>query len=404
MGKITEREFLLRQPSFPESSETDSFYIRIANRLLESIENNEFGKTMPDGLARHVALTLTDYLQDITADAGIWRSFIDANRELYGWSVPFYDSSDQYVDYELNKEDIRFLVWYVAAMLWEEARSIYPLDKKLLGLADSCFDILDEEYEEAPVNESYNIARGLEFNDPEDSEKIYHLGNWLFLHSYLMTPAFAMALQEIMSDYDPAVADSDTVLNNRLEEAMLENTTGPLALFIPEWVYLIVERRLPVSVTSNNQSGEGKLHPYYKSFIDATGGKEIAFFESYQKMNEFFIHALGWEDGVEHLAQAKGASDYVLMVDPGKGMLMARGIARCIASPDNAMYDQSYASSHAFELLTRRGLCPGDLLRYIFKNNWLPDAVFPGTGDKELVYRYCDFIARCFLQIYYRGD
>lgn len=404
MERITEREFLLRQPDFPNSSETDEDYLRIANRLLECIVKDEFGGTMPEGLARRIALTLTDYLQDIVADAGFWRSFVDANRELYGWSIPFHDSSEEYVDYELNKEDVRFLVWYVIAMLWEEKRTIYPHDKGLLELADRCHAIMEEEYDDAPTNNSFNIARGLEFNDPEDAEKIYHLGNWLFLHSYLLTPAFALTLQELMSGYDPKAPDADTELNNRLEEAMLENTTGPLALFTPEWVYLIIERHLPESAIKSPEGSKGEKHPYYDSFVKATGGKEIAFFDSYEKMNEFFINALGWEAGEEHLSQVKGATDYVLMVEPHKGMLMARGIARCIASPDNPLYDPEYARDHAFELLTERGLCPGDLLKFIFKNDWLPDASFPATDNRDLVHKYRDFIARCYLQIYYRGD
>ncbi|MDE6006512.1 MAG: DUF3843 family protein [Muribaculaceae bacterium] len=404
MEKITEREFLLRQPDFPQKSEMDSFYIGIANLLLETIGNSEFGAVMPLGLTKRVALTLADYLQDIVADAGFWRSFIDANRELYGWSIPFHDSSEAYVDYELNKEDVRFLVWYVVAMLWEECGMLYPHDKKLLQMADSCFAILENEYDDAPVNESFNIARGLEFNDPEDAEKIYHLGNWLFLHSYLLTPAFALSLQEVMSEYDPSLPDADTLLNNKLEEAMLENTTGPLALYTPEWVYLIIKRHLPDSAIKEPMAGDGKTHPYYEAFIKATGGKNIAFFDSYQKMNDFFINALGWEAGVEHLSQAKGASDYVLMVNPEKGMLMARGIAKCIASPENPLYNKEYARNHSFDLLTVRGLCPGDLLNLIFKNNWLPDACFPGSDNRELVHKYRDFIARCYLQIYYRGD
>ena len=85
-------------------------------------------------------------------------------------------------------------------------------------------------------------------------------------------------------------------------------------------------------------------------------------------------------------------------------MLMARGIAKCIEDPANPLYDEEYAKAHAFDLLTIRGLCPGDLLRYIFDNDWLPDAKFPSSEDYALVKANKDFIARCYLQIYYRGD
>ena len=121
-------------------------------------------------------------------------------------------------------------------------------------------------------------------------------------------------------------------------------------------------------------------------------------------MNRFFIDGMGWESGKEHLSMAKGAADYVLLVNHDKGMLMARGLARCISDSENPLYDNGYARDHAFELISVRGLCPGDLLQYIFEHDWLPDAVFPGTDDRLTVAANRDFIARCYLQQYYRGD
>lgn len=93
-------------------------------------------------------------MQDIVSDAGLWRSFVDANRELYGWSVPFHEIPENYIDYELNREDVRFLVWYTVAMLWEEQRFIFPHDARLLDFADGCFAILEEVYDDAPVPEN----------------------------------------------------------------------------------------------------------------------------------------------------------------------------------------------------------------------------------------------------------
>lgn len=401
MDKISKEEFLIRQPGFPQTSDTDEVYLRIARRLLAETSGASFCKKLPESLTKRIVLTLTDYLQDIVADGGLWRSFVDANRELYGWSVPFHQTDETYIDYELNLEDVRFLVWYMAAMLWEDTRLIYPHDTELLEYADLCFSILDAEYDDAPVNPDYaHLSRGLEFNDPDDREKIYHLGNWLFLHSYLLTPAFALSLKELIEEIGPGDQEDALKLNTKLEEAMLQNTTGPLALFTPEWVYLMIEGKLP----KEKEEESTAPHRYYTAFTDFTGGKDIAWFDTYEAMNDFFIDALGWEKGVEHLSQAKGAHDYILMVNKNKGMLLARDIARCIASPDNPLYDREYAENHSIQLLTDRGVCPGDLLKRILSDGLLPDARFPGTDDFELVKENNDFIARCYLQIYYRGD
>lgn len=210
-----------------------------------------------------------------------------------------------------------------------------------------------------------------------------------------------MSMREMMDGVDMNDPDAPVRMNERLDRAMMEDTTGPLALFTPEWVYLMVEGKLPAEKAP---ATEPAVHPYYDKFTRFTGGEEIRFFDSYEAMNRFFIEALGWEQGEEHLAQAKGAHDYILFVTRNKGMLMARDIARCVKAPGNPLYDAAYAADHAFELLSERGCCPGDLLRYIFAHDWLPDAVFPGTTDRKLVHLNRDFIARCYLRIYYRGD
>lgn len=400
MDKINFREFSITQPDYPNIHESDVFYVELANGLMESLGEDEFSKKIPSALLKRISLTLTDYLQDIVSDSGLWRSFIIANRSLYGRTLPFYDISENYIDFELNKEDVYFLVWYVVSNLWEEMRFIHPKDKILLQFAHRCFLFLESKYEEAPVPEHFNIARGLEFTDPEDKDKIFNLGNWLFLHSYLLTPAFSITMREMAADLNPDDPDFGSKLNKRLEKSMMNDTTGPLALFTPEWVYLLIEGKLPPEPSSE----EGKIHKYYELFTKATEGRNIIYFDSYEKMNDFFINALGWQKGEEHLAQLKGENDFILMVNKEKGMLVAINIAKCVNDPNNPLYDKSYAKQHAFELLSERGKCPGDLLREILKNNWLPDAHFPGSEDYEIVNRNADFISRNFLQLYYRGD
>ena len=397
---ISKQDFLVWQPGYPKISETDPYYWELANRLAKESERSAFYSHLPKSVIKRASLCLTGYMQDVISAAGIWRSFVEANRKLYGWSVPFHELPEEYVDYELNREDVRFLVWYSIAMGYEEKRDIYPHDPLLLDLADIWFELLEEVYEDAPVPESYNITRGLDFNDEEDSHDIYRLGQWLFLHCYLITPAFSMTLGEIMSDQELVKPENVTMLHERLEQAMMQEPTGPLALFISEWLYLILNGKL----LSPREEKKEAIHPYYEKFITATGGRVVEFFDTYDKMNRFFIDSLGWEEGEEHLPMMKEARDFVLMVNKYKGMLVARNVARCIASPDNPYYDKEYASTHAFELLSVRGLCPGDLLQLIFKNNWLPDACFPGTQDTSLVTDNRDFIARCYLQQYYRGD
>lgn len=400
--EIDIREFLIRQPSFPKQVATDKYYLAVANKLLEIFAKTNLGKSVPEAVGKRMSLGLTGYFQDIIADAGIWRSFVDANRKLYGFSIPFHSEGEEYIDYELNREDVRFLTWYFVAMSYEDMRDIYPHDSRIIELADNWFDYLDSIYEDSPEPEDFNIARGLDLKDPEDQQDIYHLGQWLFLHCYLITPAFALTLSEIMSDPELMSGEDITKLHDRMEQSMMEDPTGPLALFITEWLKLILVSSEEGVVSGEERVGSNEEHPYYRKFIEANEGKRIQYFATYEDLNSFFVEKMGWDKDQEHLPVLKDSGYFVVLVNPKRGMLVARNVARCISDPANPYYDKDYARKHAFDMLTVRGKCPADLAKFAFGNGWLPDAVFTGSDDNELMKRNYDFIMRCYLQQYYR--
>lgn len=396
---ISMQQFLLRQPAAPEETSTDRYYFDLANRLAREAVARKIFRSYPEKVVERAAMALVGYYQDVICDSGVWRSFITECRRLYGRTVPFYEEGDDYTDFELNRADVRFMVWYSLSMNFEGRRVCNPYDTEIVSGADAWWEILERVYDEAPLPVDYRIAHELEMHAREDSESIYKLGNWLFMHCYLMTPAYALTLSEIASGIDLGKEEGISELQARMEQSMSEDPTGPLALYLREWLYLIVEGKLP-----RHRQNEVPEHKYYTAFTRATGGKTVMYFGSYEEMNAFFVSALGWADNEEHLPQMKNCRDFILMVNREKGMLVAHDIARCIAAPDNPLYDRDYARTHAIELLTERGCCPGDLLSYVCSNGWLPDAVFPGSDDTELVASNWDFIARCYLQQYYRGD
>lgn len=399
---INKDQFLLRQPAFPEETSTDKFYLDLCNRLVDVAHEKGLFPSYPEKVMERAALSLIGYYQDVVCDAGVWRSFINECRRLYGFTVPFFSVENEgYVDYELNKADVKFMVWYSLSMNYENKRVCYPFEKEIIMGAEAWFEELERVYEEAPIPENFRFSAELEIHNEDDRPEIMRLANWLFLHCYLMTPAFAMTLAEISSQYDLSKEDNIVELQKRLDISMWQDPTGPLALYLGEWLYLIVEGKPVPEPKQPESKGE---HKYYSAFTKFTGGRTMQFFATYEEMNGFFIDALGWAQGEEHLPQVKNDTDFVLMVDSEKGMLLARNIAKCIASPDNPLYDKDYARRHSIKLLTERGLCPGDLLRLICKNNWLPDAAFPDSDDFRLVKNNADFIARCYLQQYYRGD
>lgn len=398
---ITWEQFLLRQPSMPQETATDKYYFDLCNRLSEIAKEKNLFPSYPEKVVERAALSVIGYYQDVICDSGIWRSFISECRRLYGRTVPFYSGTEDYTDYELNKIDVRFMVWYSLSMNYENKRVCYPLDTEILQGADKWYEELERVYDDSPIPENYRFSAELELHSEEDRPEIMRLANWLFLHCYLMTPAYALTLAEMSAQHNLATEDGVLELQKQLDASIWRDPTGPLALYLGEWLYLIIEGK-PAPEPKSEKTTE--LHPYYKSFVAFTGGKTLQYFSEYEELNRFFIEALGWTQGEEHLNQLKQDHDFVLMVDPEKGMLLARNVARCISDPDNPLYDKNYAQDHAIDLLTERGLCPPDLLKVVCENKWLPDACFPDSDDYQLVEENSDFISRCYLQQYYRGD
>lgn len=403
MEKIEKRLFQLKQPNFPEEKSTDRFYYKIANRLIEVAEREGLMKLFPEAVMVRASLCIIGYYQDVIADAGIWRGFVNEMRRLYGRTLPFFKvNEEEYIDYELNPEDVRFLVWYAIAMQDDSRREMSPLDENVSRIADCWFKILEEVYEEAPEPEDYRMTHEMEMHAQEDQEILMNLSRWVSSQCWLITPADSLTMQEIVSSADPKSEEGLAKLQEKVHEALTSQPIGPLALYLREWMYLFVEDRMP---SAPKQTEEPKReYPGYAPFIEATGGLPVKTFGSFDELNAFLIDVLGWTPGERHLSSLEFDNDFVLMVDPEKGLLVAKNIARNLAIPGNELYDKAYASRHAMSLLTRRGVCPVDLLIYVCSNGWLPDARFPGTDDTALVDENWDFIARCYLQLYYRGD
>lgn len=391
--------FLLGQPCCPEETSTDRYYYDLANRLIELAKKDSNVSSIHEALIERAALCVIGYYQDMIADAGLWHGFTDECRRLYGTPLPFFTVSDDYIDYELNREDIGFLVWYAIAM-YSDDRSVYPFSPQLVALADLWFQELEYAYESSPTPEGYHLAHELDVYAEEDQEMILRLGSWLYLHSWLLRPAFAFTANEIIAEMMASGKDNEAIAA-AIQDAVKKEPTGPLALYIGEWVHLTINHKLS---KRKERKEEKATHPAFERLTRATDGEPVKFIDGYAAFNDFLIVHLGWKPGEEHLAQLKDCRNFVLMANPQKGLLVAPDICECIAALSNPMYDQKFAADHAIELLTERGRCPHDLLAYLCLKGWLPDAKFPGSDDTDLVRRYHDFIARCYLQLYYRGD
>ncbi len=410
--EISAKDFMLKQPNYPQVAESDKYYMVLAGRLAKIWDNARILMNVGEEVRRDVVLAVTGYFQDIVADAGIWRSFSTLCYELYRRPLPFFDRPDDYIDSELNLIDLQFIIWYVIDCEGERHGSLSPFDANIERLAQLFFNLLDAVYEEAPTPVEYNMAMDVDFNDEQDTEKVYDLSHWLFWNCYFLRPAATSTLrmaaskaQSIIESY-PDKEEAQQRLLEMNRQLMVENTTGPLSLSIGEWMELIVNGAMPQLEDEQPVEADGE-HRFYRQLVEATGGSRIAFIDGYDALEQFVGERMGWgksENG--HLPSMKKFANFVLLGNPRRGLLIAHDVAQYINHPDNPMYDAEAARREAHRLVTERGVAPIDLVKYVFENDLVPEARLPfEAGNKRsLLHENWDFFARLYLQTHYRGD
>ena len=233
----------------------------------------------------------------------------------------------------------------------------------------------------------------MDFKGKEDAN---HNLRWLFGHTYLTEPS--------VQEYIAQVTETDKFII----------PCGPLALFLHEWIDLLtngetecweeIEGLYPAIPEISDEMKE-RNHHTYQLFTQGTNGARIVYLKSYKELHSFLTQVLQWPDDSNHtLPQMKEHKDFIMMVNSEKGILLAKDICKYISDPLNPMYDAATAAQEAFSLLTIPTKCPPDLMEYLINNHYIPDAQFPEFGEKELVQKNADFIARHSLLYYYRGD
>lgn len=400
--EITLEDLKRRLPNPEEIKPTDEYYLTLAKYIDKLWVSMNAIPEIGEEIRKQVVLDLASYYQDIVADAGMWRSFVTMCRKLYGKPVPFYDAGDDYIDFELNLVDVKFMLWYSLESHLGFNGLVSPFDPDISRLAGQVYKLFDFLYEEAPTPENFKPLLELDLSDREQIRDIFKVSGWLFWNSYFMRPTSKHAYEPDINEEDELTLE-ETLTDEKRLRTTFNRPTGPLALGINDWLNLIIDNKLP---KAKQEKKSDKQHRFYAQLHKATGGSDIAFIGSYDELENFLSNKMGWgksEHG--HLPQMRNFSDFVLWGTPDKGLLVAHDIARYIKHPDNPLYDAELSAREAHSMLMQQYVCPPDLLKFLFTHGYVPDAKFPvGKDAGKLLQGDWDFIARMYLHDLYHGD
>ena len=167
--------------------QTDQYYQRLANRLQDSFCS--LGKIIEERTAEVIhrgAIMLANYMEDIVADSGQWRTFSNLCQKLYGHPVPLFHKDEEYYPDEPSLNAIRYLLWSVGSDVSGEF--VLSDSKAMEEMAIAAYDILEEAFEEAPVNEQLAEDINSELRlATEGFDQLRSVLIWLFTSCYLTT-------------------------------------------------------------------------------------------------------------------------------------------------------------------------------------------------------------------------
>jgi len=396
------------QPNYPKVADSDKYYLQLAAELDSALETAKLDIYLTSDDKRAIVLTAIGYFQDVVSDCGIWRSFISIHKSFYGKPLPFYNLPEEYCESELNKEDLQFLVWYVIECNSTNQGMLSPHNADIEKIANLFFGILDKNYLDAPLPTEYTMAMDVELDNIGQTQDILDLSSWLFWNSYLMPHAARPAIDEAMVEAQQIMQrytdrnEASPHLSDLNDRVMLSNPTGPLALTVGEWLKMIVDGVMPDN--SDTHSAQ-HTHKFYTQLIHATNGSPIAFFSSYDSLESFLSEEMGWGVSPEgHLPNLRNYENFVIFGTPDKGILVAHDVAQYICHPNNPCYDKRQAEQTGYRLLTQRGICPIDLIKYIFSNGFVPHIRMPYESNSNIIQENWDFLARLYQQRFYRPD
>lgn len=281
--KIYLKDWLLFKP-YNSQTPTDSYYLKLSNDVKFALTNNIQSFVLQIYLEKtalnQLACFLTSYFEDVISETNIWNSFISVHKRLYKKQLPFYEM-DEYIEREVNIQDISFLIWYFLNTIHQE-KFIAPYNDFIIETAKKVTGIFDKEWEYAPENE--NLKSFYQIDKKEDDFYVArNLIDVILFKSYLFFPDIFLNLKE---EEDEIIKDKEAGKNimmflNENRDATLHNShTRLLSLTGKEWASEIV----------------GSKHPLCSEFLKLTQKIRGYFFYKGQDQDDVFL---------EHVASGK---------------------------------------------------------------------------------------------------
>lgn len=255
---------------------TDAYYTKLANRLLDDFRRLHLDLDKhATAIMRNAAVLLANYMEDIVADSGQWRSFSDLSQQMFGKPVPMYHNANaEYYPDEPSFEAVRFIVWHAATEMeefWWDADA-----QPLRDMAMVAYDRLSNVFEQSPINDELadDITDMLR-QASEDFQQMRVALIWIFSDCYLTRSTAAEELIERRMKEADNMVDKMPAESMRWFYAIMHSIfaykIGPLALKPNEYVAALMRTKSMLREAREIMDIEVLPMAFYQLSIEADG-------------------------------------------------------------------------------------------------------------------------------------
>ncbi len=257
---------------YNKTSKTDLYYHDICNQINTMLYEENFHIALVDFVREEgislFSIFITSYFEDIISGTNIWNSFTRKHRELYGKPFPFYTPDEFYIEGEVNKEDVKFLIWYFISVTNKNSL-LNPNDPFYGQLAEKIVEILVPEYEFAPENKL--LKECYEIKDENDYYEVRKLMDTILTKTYLFFPDTGFILLKTESEIIQKEQNhTQMILEDNRDLFVHHVHTKLLAMTGKEWAQLILGENHPVSKELEHLSPKIQGSFLYKGKDDST--------------------------------------------------------------------------------------------------------------------------------------